>query len=88
MSGQLFAVERYDDSGVTARPPRTFPPLPDYVKLVGVMHMPTDGVVLALVEATNATSVDVAVTAAGWRADRIIPVSWVIPPLAEQDGCR
>jgi hypothetical protein len=77
VTNQLFAVERYDDTGGAAVPPSSFPALPAGVRLAGAVYLPADEVVLALVEGPDVESVCTAVAAAGWRVDRISLASWV-----------
>jgi hypothetical protein len=40
------------------------------------VHLPADDVVLAVVEGEDEASVCAAVTAAGWRVDRITAATW------------
>lgn len=70
---QLFAIERYDDTGAHAAPAEPFPTLPAHVQLAGAFYLPADEVVLAFVEGDDAETVGAAVAAAGWRVDRISP---------------
>ena len=52
------------------------PPLAD-ARLVAAVHLPSDQVVLALVEGTDEQAVAAAATAAGWRVDRLHPATWI-----------
>lgn len=82
MIGQLFAVERYDDSGGTrAREP--FPALPSGTRLACAVYLPDDDVEVAFVEGADAESVRAAVVGAGWRVDRITAGSWLAQPSGE-----
>lgn len=78
-AASLFAVERYDESGTGLDAHAAFPPLPAAVRLAVVLYLPADEVILALVEGPDADAVGAAVTAAGWRVDRISPASWLAP---------
>lgn len=84
MSTRLFAVERYDDTGGRGAPLEPFPTLPAHVHLAGAVYLPSDEVVIAFVEGSDEASVGAAVTAAGWRVDRISPADW----LAGERGWR
>ncbi|MCW2497974.1 hypothetical protein [Jatrophihabitans sp.] len=81
MTPQLFAVERYDESG-GARPVEALPELPPGTRLACAVHLPADDTVLALVEGSDEESVRAELTRAGWRVDRISACSWVTPPAA------
>ena len=74
----LFAVERYDDSGVGERPE-----LPGAAaRASGSRRRSTclrTRSCLALVDGPDETSVGAAVVAAGWRVDRISPAQWLSP---------
>jgi len=70
---QLFAIERYDDTGGHAAPPDPFPKLPAHVHLAGAYYLPADEVVIAFVRGADTETVRDAVTGAGWRVDRISP---------------
>ncbi|MGW2684931.1 hypothetical protein ACWC6I_17455 [Streptomyces sp. NPDC001414] len=78
MTSRLFAVERYDDSGGGAgwQLPE---PASDTVRLVAVVHLPSDEVVLALVEGPDADAVAAALAEAGWPSHRISPATWLYP---------
>jgi hypothetical protein len=75
----LFAVERYDESGTGLDPTAAFPALPAALRLAAALYLPADEVVLALIEGPDADIVGAAVSAAGWRVDRISPASWLSP---------
>jgi hypothetical protein len=77
----LFAVERYDESGAGLDPSAAFPVLPATLRLAAALYLPADEVVLALIEGPDADAVGAAVSAAGWRVDRISPASWLTPLL-------
>jgi hypothetical protein len=77
VSTRLFAVERYDDTGGHVAPSDPFPALPAHVRLAGAVYLPVDEVVIAFVEGSDEASVGAAVTAAGWRVDRISPANWL-----------
>jgi len=70
---QLFAIERYDDTGGHAAPPDPFPKLPAHVHLAGAYYLPADEVVIAFVRGADTETVRAAVAEAGWRVDRISP---------------
>ena len=76
----LFAVERYDESGAGVDLHAAFPALPAALRLAAALYLPADDVVLALIEGPDADVVGAAVSAAGWRVDRISPASWLTPP--------
>ena len=78
----LFAVERYDESGVGEHP--SFPALPAGLRLAAAFHLPADEVFLALVDGPDETSVGAAIVAAGWRVDRISPAQWLSPATCGQ----
>jgi hypothetical protein len=80
----LFAVERYEESGAGLDPHAAFPVLPAALRLAAALYLPADEVVLALIEGPDADAVGAAVSAAGWRVDRISPAAWLSPlsPLA------
>jgi hypothetical protein len=73
---QVFALERYDRThGEAAQNP--VPPLTtrDTV-LLGVLRLPADEVVVALVEGPDAETVAAVAATAGWRVDRLSPALW------------
>jgi hypothetical protein len=72
---RLFVVERYDESGRSAAV-QPFPVLPIGMRLACAVHLPADDVVLALIEGQDEASICAAVTAAGWRVDRITAATW------------
>jgi hypothetical protein len=74
---RLFAVEHYDDTGGHVAPLDPFPALPAHVHLTGAVYLPSDEVVIAFVEGPDEASVGEAITAAGWRVDRISPADWL-----------
>ena len=78
MSSQLFAIERYDSSGseLTDKTLTLSLPPDGTSRLVGLVHLPADELLLALVEGPDADTVATAVLAAGWRIDRISPATW------------
>ncbi|WP_375479068.1 hypothetical protein [uncultured Jatrophihabitans sp.] len=78
MTGQLFVVERYDDTGTPGRL-LPLPAPPADVRLVYAVRVPADDVVLALIEGTDEQTTSAALTAAGWRVDRITPAAWAHP---------
>ncbi|WP_375503635.1 hypothetical protein [uncultured Jatrophihabitans sp.] len=80
MTGQLFVVERYDDTGTPGRA-QPLPAVPADVHVVCAVVVPADDVVLALVEADDEPTVTAALAKAGWRVDRITPAIW-----AQADG--
>ena len=77
---QLFALERYESGhdGSLVRPQ-----LPETVEaqLISLIRLPEDEVQLALVEGPDAGVVTAAMTAAGWRVDRITTATWVCAPI-------
>jgi hypothetical protein len=73
---RIFAVERYDETGSSAVPLGGFPEGAG-VRLTGVVHLPADEIVIAFVEGPDEATVRVAMTAAGWRVDRIGPAEWL-----------
>jgi hypothetical protein len=75
----LFVLERYDDSGRSG-PMQPFPALPTGMRVACAVHLPDDDVVLAVVEGEDEVSVCDAVTAAGWRVDRITAATWAQVP--------
>ena len=75
MVKRLFVLERYDRSGRTGEL-QPFPPLPQGMRVACAVHLPADDVVLAVVEGEDESSVCDAVTAAGWRVDRITAATW------------
>lgn len=79
---RLFAVERFDDLG-GPRPFDPFPIMPDGVRLACAVYLSGDDVMLALVEGKDESSVRAAVTAAGWRVDRISVADWATPPVTD-----
>jgi hypothetical protein len=72
---RLFVLERYEDSGSTGEW-QPFPSLPRGMRVACAVHLPADDVVLAVVEGEDESSVCDAVTAAGWRVDRITAATW------------
>jgi hypothetical protein len=74
---RVFAVERYDETGSSPVPLGGFPALAAGVRLTGVVHLPADNTVMAFVEGPDETTVRAAMTAAGWRVDRIGPAEWL-----------
>lgn len=76
MTRRLFALERYDRTGDSAPGPMT-PLASADARLVLAVHLPADDVVLALVEGPDEATVAAAVTAAGWRVDRLTSAAWV-----------
>ncbi|MET8311281.1 MULTISPECIES: hypothetical protein [unclassified Micromonospora] len=78
MAGYLFALEQYDRSPDTDGAAPAFG-TPD-CRLVAAVRLPTDDVVIALVEGPNAEVVAAAAAAAAWRVDRLIPARWIHPP--------
>jgi hypothetical protein len=76
---RLFLIERYDDSGRHG-PWQSFPTLPSGMRVACAVHLPADDVVLAVVEGEDEASVCDAVTAAGWRVDRITAATWAQVP--------
>lgn len=73
----LFALERYDGSGLGAEP-EPLPPLArPGTRLVATVFLPADDLLLALVEGPDADTVAVAATAAGWTVDRLLPARWI-----------
>ncbi|MEV4123293.1 hypothetical protein [Micromonospora sp. NPDC049645] len=80
MTGHLFALEQYDRSPAADA---TLPALGTAdCRLVAALRLPTDEVVIALVEGPDADVVAAAAAAAAWRVDRLIPARWVLPPTA------
>ena len=75
---ELFVVERYDETGTPGRL-LPLPAPPADVVLVCAVRVPADDVVLALVEGADETTICAALTAAGWRIDRIIAATWIHP---------
>jgi hypothetical protein len=73
---RIFAVERYDETGSSAVPLGGFPEGAG-VRLTGVVHLPADEIVIAFVEGPDEATVCAAMTAAGWRVDRIGPAEWL-----------
>ena len=75
MGKRLFVLERFDDSGRhdLSQP---FPALPSGMRVACAVTVPSDDVVLAVVEGEDEVSVRAAVTAAGWRVDRITAATW------------
>ncbi|MFJ6197537.1 hypothetical protein [Micromonospora sp. NPDC092111] len=79
MTGQLFALERYDSSGGESVPAlASLPPWPG-VRLVAAVHLPADDVVLAIVEGPDAATVAAAAATVGWQVDRLCPAAWLSP---------
>lgn len=82
MTGRLFAVERYDDSGTAAAAVEPFPTLPGAARFAAAVYLAADEVVIAFVESDEAvdeaTLAD-SIRACGWRVDRIGPASWIRP---------
>ncbi|SIM79826.1 hypothetical protein [Micromonospora cremea] len=78
MAGHLFALEQYD------RSPGADDSVPAFgtpgCRLVAAIRLPTDDVVIALVEGPDAEVVAAAAAAAAWRVDRLIPARWIQPP--------
>ena len=79
MVKRLFVLERYDESGTTGEW-QPFPPLPTGMRVACAVHLPADDVVLVVVEGEDESSVCDAVTAAGWRVDRITAATWAQVP--------
>ncbi|MEV4657001.1 hypothetical protein [Micromonospora sp. NPDC049301] len=78
MAGYLFALEQYDRSpGADEEMPAFGTP---GCRLVAAVRLPTDDVVIALVEGPDAEVVAAAAAAAAWRVDRLIPARWIHPP--------
>ncbi|SCF08405.1 hypothetical protein GA0070607_5320 [Micromonospora coriariae] len=78
MAGHLFALEQYDCSpGAGGAVPVIGTP---DCRLVAAVRLPTDDVVIALVEGPDAEVVAAAAAAAAWRVDRLIPARWLHPP--------
>ena len=82
MTNHLFALERYDRSGSESPPEPVSLPATADARLVGVVHLPADDVVLALVEGPDSETVTAAASAAGWRPDRVSPAAWVCSPVS------
>ena len=78
MTSRLFLVERYDDTGIPGQL-QPIPAPPADVRLVCAVRVPADDVVLALVEGADEQTTCAALTAAGWRVDRILPANWAFP---------
>ncbi|MFF0365982.1 hypothetical protein [Micromonospora sp. NPDC005087] len=78
MAGYLFALEQYDCSPSAGGTVPVFG-TPD-CRLVAAIRLPTDDVVIALVEGPDAEVVAAAAAAAAWRIDRLIPAQWLFPP--------
>ncbi|WP_428964475.1 hypothetical protein [Micromonospora fluostatini] len=77
MARRLFALERYDrvagedaDDAIDRLTTGT-------TRLRGAVRLPTDGVVLALVEGPDAQTVAAVAAAARWRVDRLGPAEWL-----------
>jgi hypothetical protein len=49
------------------------------VPLLFAVRVPADDVLLALVEGVDEQTTRTALTAAGWRVDRITPATWARP---------
>ncbi|MEH0931520.1 hypothetical protein [Micromonospora sp. CPCC 205558] len=78
MAGYLFALEQYDRSrGANASVPVLGT---SDCRLVAAIRLPTDDVVIALVEGPDADAVAAAAAAAAWRVDRLIPARWIQRP--------
>ncbi|MEV1072215.1 hypothetical protein [Micromonospora parva] len=80
MANHLFVLEQYycsADAGAVA-------PLIATVgcRLVATIRLPTDDVVIALVEGPDAEAVAAAAAVSAWRVDRLIPAWWIHPPQA------
>ncbi|MFE0531504.1 hypothetical protein ACFW0V_28285 [Micromonospora parva] len=80
MANHLFVLEQYycsADAGAAA-------PLIATVdcRLVATIRLPTDDVVIALVEGPDAEAVAAAAAVSAWRVDRLIPAWWIHPPQA------
>ena len=80
---QLFVVERYESSTGAEVPTLTALPDTAGARLVAAVHLPADGVVLALVEAPDEQVVAAAAAEAGWRVDRLCPASWIFTQITE-----
>jgi hypothetical protein len=78
MTGRLFLVERYDDTGIPGRL-QPIPAPPADVRLCCAVRVAADDVVLALVEGADEQTICTALAEAGWRIDRIMPANWVHP---------
>ncbi|WP_406070247.1 hypothetical protein [Micromonospora sp. NBC_01638] len=78
MANHLFVLEQYDCSSEagTAAPLITTPGC----RLVAAIRLPTDDVVIALVEGPDAEVVAAAAAGSAWRVDRLIPAWWIRPP--------
>ncbi|HYY12724.1 MAG TPA: hypothetical protein VE781_17435 [Kineosporiaceae bacterium] len=85
MTRRLFVLERYEPSGAEIVPGRAAPPLPARCRLVAAVHLPADGVLLALVEGPDADTVASAAEDAGWRVDRLCPADWVVRTQPDQE---
>ncbi len=81
MGNDVFAVERYDESG-SALPPDPLPELPPGARLTCALHLRADDVLLAVVEGADEQAVRAALKQAGWRFDRITAGAWITPPAA------
>ncbi|MEU5941871.1 hypothetical protein ABZ807_22405 [Micromonospora sp. NPDC047548] len=78
MTRHLFALEQYDCSpGADGSVPAFGTP---DCRLVAAVRLPTDDVVIALVEGPDADVVAAAAAAVAWRVDRLIPARWIHPP--------
>jgi hypothetical protein len=85
VSDRLFALERYDRSGVEPAAPSTSSTTAlsslttALTRLVVAVRLPADEVVLALVVGPDPETVAAAALAAGWRVDRLSPAEWMFP---------
>lgn len=79
MTTDVFAVERYDESGGT-RPLEPPPALAGGARVTCAVHLAADDVLLALVEGADEQVVRSALSAAGWRYDRVTAGAWLTPP--------
>ncbi|MEU8257183.1 hypothetical protein AB0C06_23285 [Micromonospora inaquosa] len=80
MANHLFVLEQYycsADAGTAAPLITTLG-----CRLVATIRLPTDDVVIALVEGPNAEAVAEAAAVSAWRVDRLIPARWIHPPQA------
>lgn len=85
MTSRVFALERYDHDGDALATAAPALPQGAGIRLIGVVHLPADEVLLALVEGPDADTVTTALMAAGWRIDRINPATWISPAAATGD---
>lgn len=78
MIHKLFALEQYERTAGAEQPVPAFGTAG--CRLIAAVRLPSDEVVLALVEGADAATVAEAAEAAAWRVDRMTPAQWIRPP--------